>query len=245
MPDSEKSDLPDLWVLTTAPGSRVNEVVSLLEDLNSFNNVVVTNPPDEIPKNFLLESFIPSAKVISTESDEFNISKWWDFGLDFIAGIYPDGEAYDVLMIESDARMSKEDIDTVRISMREHNAVLAAADWQNCLEPGEVKVRRDNSVWIAEGKEAWQSRLPGMAMIAAGEAGVRIPEETNYRFWFADDDREWLSRISGGTVLVGGTTILHNGTQGPLRGNLLRYAEEDKERFLAYWGGLPENGGIL
>lgn len=237
---------PELWLLTVAPAERVTEVEELIKSLDVPKDraIVVAHSP-----TFLRTDI---ATVIDYPDDEFNISKWWDFGLDYIKDQnqpgYPNDLGYnnytwDVLVIESDVRMTRADVETLRSTMREHECVMAGADWQNCLSgPEEVKVRKDNSVWIAEGKEAWQSRLPGMALVVAGEAGVRHAP-LYPKFWFSDDHYEWISRVNGGTVLVGGTTVHHTGTQGPLKGDMLRWAEEDSESFREYWGGHPGEGG--
>lgn len=229
----------DLWILTTAPGSRTDEVNELFETFSGidYRGLVVTNNPDPITE-------AGGAKTLLFPGAEFNISKWWDYGIEHIYMQYQDdaGE-WDVLLIESDARISVEDLLELRQAMRGNNCVMAGADWQDCLAPGEVKVRRDNSVWIAPGKEAWQSRLPGMALLIEGEEGMDH-EPLMPRFWFSDDHLEWRARTRGGTVLVGGTTVQHNGTQGPLKGDMLRWAEEDRVKFKEFWGGLPEEGGI-
>lgn len=230
----------DLWILTTAPGSRTQEVNDLFSSLSAMTtrNLVVTNLPEPVSPWTVSE-----ADVICYPGTDFNISLWWDYGLQYIRSQYSAEDEWDVLLIESDARIPQVDLLTLRLAMRDNQCVMAGADWQDCLKPYDVKVRRDNSEWVAPGREAWQSRLPGMALLVAGEAGLDH-EPLQPRFWFSDDHLEWKAREAGGTVLVGGTTIHHNGTQGPLKGDLLKWAEEDKVRFKEYWGGLPEDGGI-
>lgn len=229
----------ELFLLTVAPAERVSEVEELITSLEIPKDraVVVAHHPT------FLETEL--AYVANYPTDEFNISHWWDYGLDYIeniAGLLNIDE-WDVLVIESDVRMTREDVDIVRKAMRMHNTVMAGADWQNCLPgTGTVKVRRDNSVWIAEGKEAWQSRLPGMALVVSGEDGVRHGP-LYPRFWYSDDHYEWASRESGGTLLVGGTSVFHDGTQGTLKGDMLRWAEEDSTAFRIYWCGHPSEGG--
>lgn len=227
----------DLWLLTVAQAERVAEVESLIDSMGlpKNRNVVVAHHP-----TFLRTD---KAEVVDYEGEEFNISKWWDAGLDFIYKKYRNSvEEFDILVIESDVRMTREDVDHVREVMRAHDCAMAGPDWQGCLASNEVKVRRDNSVWVSEGKEPWQSRLPGMGVVIAGE--LELDHEPLYpRFWFADDHFEWTARENGGTVLVGGTTLHHTGTQGPLTGELKKYAEEDERDFELYWEGLPNFGG--
>ncbi len=236
------ADLPPLYVLTCAPASRRFEAAEVLRIADPEHRILVTTRPDNIRFG---EMNLSGYDVVTYEDTDINISKWWSMGLDWIAtwceSTVPG--PYDVLMIESDVRMSREDVDTVRRVMREQDCVLAAPDWQGSTG-GEHKVRRDNSIWINEqNHRADYSRLPGMGMVTAGEKGLRHDPE--FRWWLADDDFEWNARVNGGTVLVAGTTMHHEGTQGPLQGERLQAWHEDQAKFLAKWGGLPSNGGAF
>lgn len=232
------NDIP-LWVLTCAPGSRQAEAETVLRIASDpARRVLVTTLPDPIQS-------LDEGHLRLYPDTDINISKWWTVGLDFIANFMERAGAtqWDVLMIESDGRMTREDVDTVRTVMRDEDCVLAAPDWQGSTS-GVSKVRRDNSVWINDvNGRADYSRLPGMAMVLAGESGLR--HDTEFRWWLADDDLEWQARVSGGTVLVTGTRFEHEGTTGPLTGERLTAWEEDSIKFLDKWGGLPAYGGVL
>ena len=192
--------------------------------------VLITTEPDPI-------TVFPGT-VLKYHGTDINISKWWTIGLEFIDSFYPsEHDIWDVLLIETDARMSVQDVETVREHMRTLDCVQAGADWLNVLQGKPYYVRRDNSAWIPEG------RMPGIASVIAGEAGIRHDPE--FRWWLADDDFEWQHRVGGGTVLVGGTTVVHTGTQGPLTGERLQAWEEDQIKFRAKWGGFPSTGGIV
>lgn len=222
--------VPDLWVLTVAPNSRIDEVIDLrtVMSVHADMFVTVTTQPDPIPGALLFDS------------DEINISKWWDLGLDHIAEHYDHhgrGLAkWDVLLIESDAWITAEDLYEVRLEMRRSGCIMAGADWQGHLHGrGTNLVRRTHAPILP-----MTHRLPGIASVVAGEVGMR--HDSQFRWWYADDDYEWQHRVYGGTVLVGGTTVQHSGTT-PLVGERAAYAVEDRERFRVKWGGTPEDGG--
>lgn len=227
---------PDLWVLSCAPGSRKAEAEELYTSLsiNKEFSVLVTTEPDPVDYFY--------GHLLRYPDTDINISKWWTLGLDHIASHYGPGDIWDVLVMESDARMTPEDVDTIRSTMRHVGVSMAGADWHHILKDGEWYARLDNKQWIPAGFGADQARLPGMALMVAGERGIRHDPEM--RWWLADDDFEWQHRINGGTVLVGGTTMSHVGTQGPLVGERLQAFREDQVKFLKKWGGLPENGGV-
>lgn len=223
--------LPDLWVLTVAPGSRADEVADLrasLPDVPDHRFVVVTTRPDPIPGALLFDS------------DELNIAKWWTVGLEYIYDIrgFRGPEVYDVLIVESDTRITPEDLDSVRAEMRRSSCVMAGADWQRMLPgPGINLVRRSNTP-ITPGT----LRLPGIGLVVAGEAGLR--HDPQFRWWYVDDDLEWQAREAGGTVLVGGTTLTHRGST-PMTGERATFAQEDIVKFAAKWGGTPADGGSI
>lgn len=222
---------PDLWVLSCAPGSRTQEAEDLYDSLGTPYNrrVLVTTLPDPV-LNF-------TGSLHLYPGTDINISKWWTIGLDYIASHYGPGDIWDVLLIETDARMDPEAVDTLRDHMRFLDTVMAGADWMGVLGDQPYHVRRDNIAWTPEG------RMPGIAVVLSGERGIRHDPE--YRWWLADDDFEWQHRVNGGTVLVGGLMVHHQGTQGPLTGERLQAFEEDQIKFMAKWGGMPATGGIL
>jgi len=228
---------PDLWVLTCAPRSRMDETASLIESIGA-PAVVVTTLPEPIPADFLGDD----VTVLLFESDEINISKWWTRGLDWIASHYDDGEKWDVLLIESDARMTPRDITRIRRAMRDQDTIMAGGDWRHAMHGQALQVRRDNTAWVPDPSQADAGRIPGIACVISGEAGIRHDPE--FRWWLADDDFEWQHRVNGGTLLVGGVAVNHVGTQGPLTGARLQAWEEDQVKFLAKWGGLPAQGGV-
>jgi hypothetical protein len=216
--------LPDLWVLTVAPNSRAHEVDALrasMPDVAPHRFVTVTTQPDPIPGALLFDS------------DDLNIAKWWTVGLEHIARYY-ETQPYDVFIVESDTRITPADLDAVRAEMRRTGCVMAGADWQSLLPAGVTLVRRSLEPMDR------RFRLPGIGLVVAGEAGLR--HDTQFRWWYVDDDLEWQARASGGTALVGGTTLTHTGGS-PMVGDRARFAQEDVVKFDNKWGGTPQDGG--
>ena len=227
----------DLWVLSCAPGSRVREALEMFESLGvpEHRRVLVTTMPDPV-------KIFPGTLLLYPDTD-INIGKWWTIGLEFIASHYPsEHDIWDVLVIETDARMTPRDVDIVRDHMRVHDCVMAGADWRHVLGDKPYHVRRNNDAWVPDPSHADAGRIPGIASVIAGEAGIR--HDTNFRWWLADDDFEWQHRINGGTVLVNHTAVEHQGTQGVLTGERLKAWEEDQGKFLTKWGGMPSTGGV-
>lgn len=228
---------PDLWVLTCAPGSRVAEALDLFESLGTplDKRVLITTMPDPVK--------VFPGNLFKYPDTDINISKWWTIGLEWVASHYvAEDDIWDVLLIETDARMTPEDVDTIRDHMRTLDCVMAGADWRHVLGSQPYKVRRDNSAWVPDPANSDAGRIPGIASVIAGEVGIR--HDTNFRWWLADDDYEWQHRAAGGTVLVNNTTVVHTGTQGVLTGERLLAWEEDQVKFLSKWGGMPSTGGI-
>lgn len=226
------SNIP-LYGITCAPADRVIEAQQALQHagVEADHAVLVTTQPNPVGS----EDFYGT--VILFDSDEINISKWWDLGMEYIRGLN-DGP-FDVLLIESDAHMTKEDVNYIRTTMREHDCVIGGADWKNLLRPNEVKIRRDNTRWDVVG------RIPGVAYIFAGEV-PELRHNPEMRFWYADDWMVWLAQSIGGSILVGGTTVEHTGhvTKGGLPEPIATYAREDLVKFVEHWGGSPHDGGI-
>lgn len=225
---------PDLWALTCAPGSRADEAAALMNRLGVHPDevVLVTTQPDPVPQDF-------PATVLLFDSEEINISRWWTLGLDHIAAHYADDPdaIWDVLLVETDALITGEHVEVMREHMRTLDCVMAGADFFHVMPDLPYKVRRDNTPWRIEG------RCIGFAQVVAGETGIRHDPE--FRWWLADDDFEWQHRVNGGTVLVGGLDVRHDGTQGELTGDRKLAWEQDQPKFLRKWHGLPSHDGII
>jgi hypothetical protein len=223
----------DLWVLTCAPASRIGEAYDLFESLDTpiDRRVLVTTDPDPV--------YAFDGHLVHYHDTDINISNWWNLGLDAIASHYEDGNVWDVLLAESDARQDPAEVERLRFRMRLVGAVMAGGDWEHTLG-GEL----DGGGYVRTSNLAKPvGRIPGILKVVAGETGIR--HDPDFRWWLADDDYEWQHRVAGGTFLAAGMSVQHTGTQGPLTGDRLRYWEEDQVKFFDKWGGMPATNGIV
>ena len=222
-----KADVSDnTWLLTPAPRSRLLDVKGLHKSVGRaippHRRVVVTTLPNPIHMNDL------ETPTILFASDEFNIGKWWNTGLDWIeerAG----GEPYQVVMAESDARFRWQDIPYLAFMLRDNNFSAVGPDWHHAITDG-VPFRNQRLQPVN-----FKHRLCGVASMVAGEIGLRRDE--NFRWWYSDDDAEWrLRQFKGGTGIIPNTTLKHAGGT-PIVGDIAKMCAEDLEKFKAKWNG--------
>lgn len=216
--------MPDTWILTPAPASRIEDVRALHAEsgLPAHHRVVVTTQPAPIQAGQV------DASVLLFDSDEWNIGTWWNVGLDWIAE-HADGD-YEVLMAESDVRISADTVAALAWTMRDLGLAMVGADWHHVLHPGNVHVHQQAT------PVPYQWRPSGIALMAAGELGQRRDEQ--FRWWYSDDDADFQARVTGGVGVVGGTTLQHSGGT-EMAGRLKAWADEDAAKFRAKWGCLP------
>jgi hypothetical protein len=190
--------------------------------LPAERTVVVTTEPEPIGP-----TQVKAAAVLCSPEPGINISRWWNLGLDWIAGQERDRhEPWEVLCMESDVRIDFPTLARLHLALRMKRLAMVGADWYGVArEPVEIRRKMEPPLL--------QHRIPGVCMLVAGELGLRFDEQ--FRWWYADDDFEWQHRKAGGTGLVRGTMIGH-GPGRVLTGERAAYAEVDYRRFVAKWG---------
>lgn len=213
------------WLLVPCHRPRLADLQESLKYLGHMpaRTVVVTTWPDPIQPYDL----DPCVTVLISPEPGINISRWFNLGLDYIAR-NEDGP-YEVLCMGSDVRITRETVEVLVRELREHKLAMVGADWYG-VATGPVEIHRElvpGSVY---------HRVPGVAMLAAGELGLRFDEQ--FRWWYADDDFEWQHRQAGGTGLVRGQTLQH-GAGTPLDAERSQYAVEDLPKFRDKWGTVP------
>lgn len=217
-----------LWVITCAPEHRKREVVQLSELMRIPSNrlVTVTVPPKEI-----VSDSIPGY-ILNYPEPEMNISKWWNFGADWVDAVErKDGhQTWDIIYMESDARLMPGDVQMLRLALRAHDVGMVGSDWKNAIPPHEVDVRRGI-------EDMHPYRLPGFALMVRGELGLR--HDPDMRWWFSDDDFEWQARTLHGTAMVGSAGLYHEGTDGLDSPDKRVFAEEDQVKFARKWHTTP------
>lgn len=213
------------WLLTPCHKPRLDDLLESLKHLGhpADRTVVVTTLPEPIGK----EDVPDGVTVLLSPEPGINISRWWNLGLDWISqyGLW-ENEPYEVLLMESDVRISLETVHVLRREMRDHGLAMAGADWHNMARE-QIDIDREPIPGHV------LHRIPGVCMLVAGELGLRFDEQ--FRWWYADDDFVWQHRVNGGTGLVRNQSIQH-GTGHPLTGERAVYASEDAVKFQAKWG---------
>lgn len=219
--------LPDIWILTPAPSHRVEDV-RFCHDYSGIDplfRVVVTNPPNSI------EPYELPGHLVNTGSEELNISKWWNAGIRYIREQYEDPMSanFHIFLAESDIRISNEDINKLSAALSFFEAGVAGANWHGLpLADDEYILSYENKHWGSD--EKW--RFPGVGFMVDGRLMLDFDEEM--RWYFADCDMLFQHRSVSGSVLVGGTAMAHSGGT-PMDALRVRYAEEDKVKFMNKW----------
>jgi hypothetical protein len=208
------------WVLTPCHQPRLDDLQESLKYLGhpAEHTVVVTTLPEPITVGSV------DAEVLLSPEPGINISRWWNLGLEHIAK--QESGPYEVLCMESDVRITQETVHVLRREMRDHHLAMTGADWHGVASEQVEICREPVTTTIGH-------RIPGVCMLVAGELGLRFDEQ--FRWWYADDDFVWQHRINGGTGLVRGQMIGHNGGT-PLAGQLAQFADEDGVKFHTKWG---------
>lgn len=70
----------------------------------------------------------------------------------------------------------------------------------------------------------------------AGESRLRL--DSQFRWWYSDDDLEMQARRAGGAGVVAGTGLVP-GPDTALSEEKTAWAQEDRRRFVAKWGCEP------
>lgn len=218
---------PDVWILTTAPASRAQDVKEChkLSGIKPEFRVVVTTQPNP------LEQAQVDGHLVHFDSDELNISKWWNAGLRYIRSQYKDPQSADfhILIAEADIRINGKDIARMSTHLDLLDMAVAGANWYDLpLEEGEYLVSYTNKHWGED--ERW--RFPGVGFLIDGSLMLEFDER--FRWWYADCDMLFQHREFGGSVLVGGTSMKHTGTT-VMDAQRLQMASEDKIKFMNKW----------
>ena len=218
------------WILTCAPEHRKQEVVQLLEAAGHDPEYLLTITAE--PRAIRPQT-IPG-RIITFPERPLNISEWWNLGAEFIDNMERGNgnTEWNIIYMESDARLSARDVDLLQTALRTHDVGMAGSDWQHALTHDDVR-RGLNDLH--------PYRLPGFALMVRGELGLR--HDPDMRWWFSDDDFEWTARANHGTVLVAGAELYHVGTDGLDSPDKQTYAVEDEIKFKSKWNILPSEVG--
>lgn len=178
-----------------------------------------SEPPAIVPEGVNL-AFIPDQPP--------NLSKLWNFGFDFFAGLYGD-EPWDAAVLCDDTVAPPGWFDAVTAAMRETGATVGCTNPWGHHHPPSVKRQPDRDI---------AGRMIGWAFVLDGTSGIRADE--GMTFWYLDTDIDFQARQAGGFVMVGGYPVpnVHPGGY-TATGRYNKQIEQDREAFAAKWGYLP------
>lgn len=188
--------------------------------------VVVSNgedppTPDEIPE----------ARVLIDRDPVYNMPRWWNMGLDYVAE-QNRGKNYEVFIFGSDTMAHHDTVIRLAEVLRESDLAATCPDRYGILP--------DNYIHFEDRLETIRDmnyRMTGYAFVLRGELEMRA--DPQFRSWYIDDDLEWQARERGGTGMVGGLRVGHPLTGSPLSPMLQQWATEDREKFKTKWGAYP------
>lgn len=196
-----------------------------------YDVIVVANNWQRDDDPILLETLGLPVQVVRG-SDELNISRWWNLGLNTVAkhAAWLDDTEWDVLVVNDDAVCPPGLVEALSGAMRSTTAVLAYPDQFG----GQQQILHT----VAE-PVPLQQRITGYAWMLRGETDLRVDE--SMAWWFSDDDMDWRARQAGGAVLVPGTPVQHRApdVQTNARPELLAQAGRDRQTFIDRWGKAP------
>lgn len=195
----------------------VAAIRSQVDDVLVVDNA--SDPPAEVPEGVHLAA-IPDQPP--------NLSKLWNFGLDFFAGLYGD-RPWDVAVLCDDTVAPAGWFDVVAGAMRITNATVGCTNPWGVPHPPVVKRQPDRDI---------AGRMIGWAFVLDGTSGLRADETMT--FWYLDTDLDFQARQLGGFVMVGGHPVpnVHPG-EFTATGRYNKQIEQDRDAFAKKWGSLP------
>lgn len=212
----------DSWVVVPCPRSRLDELRSLLAQLDQSPHrvVVVTTLPDPIG-TVDIAGF--ATHLVLFERPGMWFSAWVNAGLNYIDQVRA-GAAYhppfNVLVIGSDARGTKDSVEALANAMDQRNLVMCGPNYNPRATGVDILNDRPRTV---------HDRVPGSCFMLAGEYGLRMDEQ--FRWWYSDDDLEMQARAAGQVALVADTGLMHD-TDHMLNAEQAEHAIEDRIRFV-------------
>lgn len=212
----------DSWVMVPCQRSRLPLLKRLLVSLEHPTGrvVIVATNPNPLTREDLAGF---AEHVILFASTEISISKWWNFGLDYIAGLAL--IEHEVLSISSDYMGEKFSVGLLAQFMRNHQLAMVGPAHHGPLTTFRLDDRRDLF-----------TRVPGACWMLAGETKLRVDE--NFRWWYSDDDLEMQARRHSGAGVIPQAGLIEGITSG-LDDQRQQWATEDRERFVNKWGRQP------
>lgn len=167
--------------------------------------------------------------VLREPSGEINISKWWNYGLQWAQDKAQEAEAatWDVAIINDDVEVPPTWLCYIADDMRTLGCVAACSGGSSTAP---VIQRRPGVVGLF-------NRLQGFAFTVAGESGIRADE--NFRWYYSDDMLGIIAAQMGGMVMFPGCRVTHRYPNLQVSPAIHAMIAEDAAKFHNQWGALP------
>lgn len=197
---------------------------------HQVEHVIIVDNQSDPP---LLNEELPwNVSVVSAPMDPPNISALWNIGLQLAdsAALQNFAPRWDIAVLNSDVTIPAGWIDKLSAAMRSTTAVLAYPD--QCGGKAQILHTEAKPVPL-------QQRITGYAYMLRGETGLRLDE--TMKWWFGDDDIDWVARQHGGALLVPGIPVEHHqpNVSTNSRPELAEQTGRDRVTFQLKWGRTP------
>lgn len=222
----------ETWGITAChrPDIELTRRTLQLQRLPADRVILVANGPE--PPT---QAEIPEATVIATREQEISLTRWWNEALEYVSARAP--AVHNIYVFDADSMASPAVVRQLAVVLRRESVAATCPDRHGTLTDGDVHIERR---LVAQPQAL---RMTGYCFMLRGELGLRA--DTQFRFWYCDDDMEFQARVAGGVGMVGGCSVGHPVTGRPPSPYIQRCAEEDREKFIQKWGTHPWLSGAL
>lgn len=214
--------------------NRPDHLVELVSQLGkSCDCIVIVDNASDPPVRRQMEDWDRGIEytrlhIIRDEEQPPNLARLWNIAFAWIEAQQVEFEAWDVAVLNDDAKLPPGWYDYVAKGLREYDVVAASADAYGHAKTPLVRHRPDNDLI---------TRMCPWAFVFRGETRPRADE--NLRWWWQDTDLEWRFRLAGGTVMLPGYVVKNVGANSSTHGELAEQAARDRQAFAAKWGYNP------
>lgn len=225
---------PQLHVVIPVCKSRIDDLRECLATLGAPSvqvNIVFNGPEaDSLADSWAMGRWGGQAihgRHVAPSADR-NISAWWNQGIKAIRKRSPKA---DIAILNSDCRISWDELSNMREVMNMNDASAIGPNWnmgrgstQRIITPGPINLNY---------------RLPGWCFILSGRDENPITANEDYRWWLSDDAIEQYARMRRGVLLLGGVQATHPPNGSPLDDEQARWYGEDMRKFMMEFGFHP------
>lgn len=198
-------------------GNRQQELTALVQVLVEDDVHVVVVDTGYSPALTLGGAWSSRITILEDKAEPKNIQRWWNQGIDWIAGWENDNEEeYVVAILNDDIVIEKGFVPALAGAILFHDVAGSFPDIYG--------MGRD---FVAHQLNHW--RMSGYAFAMRGRLGFRADERLVW--WGGDTDLNWRMWLNGGMVTVGGLKLHHLYPNQSTVGELAEQAGRDRETF--------------